>query len=71
MTKRKYPDFFTQQRSLSMAVYEHEQEEKKFRKPIKIKKKKKTKFVSCEQCELYAPTPEGKFGCKRKGYCIH
>lgn len=69
MVRRRYPKFFDQVPSRTMLDYAEAQEEKKFLpKPVKAKKKK---FVPCEKCELYSPKPNGAFGCKRTGLCIH
>ena len=68
MTKRRYPQFFDQDPSLSMVIHADNLENKRLAPRTK---KVKTTFISCEECQMFAPTPDGKFGCKKTGNCIN
>lgn len=68
MTKRRYPQFFDQEPSLTMVLHESALIEKKASRVFKPRKKE---FVPCQECKLYSPVEDGLFGCKRKGICIY
>ena len=75
MTRRKYPQFFDQEPSLAMLEYEAKRDESKTTVMGKLAMKqtnhKKKEVVTCQDCELYNPGPNGEFGCNRPGRCIH